>query len=54
MLNVGEIGGGQLLSIHNIRHLTKLTEDIRAAIMEDRFGDFVENFRKGYDWKVKG
>ena len=54
MLNVGEIGGGQLLSVHNIRHLTRLTEEIRQAIWEDRFGDFVRDFRAGYDWSVKG
>ena len=54
MLNVGEIAGGQLLSVHNIRHLIKLTEDIRAAILEDRFGDFYNDFIKTYNWSVKG
>ena len=54
MLNVGEIAGGQLLSMHNIRHLTRLTEEIRQAIFEDRFGDFVERFRASYAWSVKG
>ena len=53
MLNVGEIAGGQLLSMHNIRHLIKLTEDIRQAILEDRFGDFYNDYIKGYNWSIK-
>lgn len=32
--------GMRLLSIHNLRFLTKLMEDIREAIKNDRFGDF--------------
>lgn len=53
LLNADEILGGKLLSIHNIRFLIKLTEDIKAAIREDRFGDFYKNFTSKYDWEKK-
>jgi len=38
--------GMRLMSIHNLRYLIKLTEDIRLAIEEDRFGDFKDEFFK--------
>ena len=50
LLNADEILGGELLSIHNIRFLTKLMEDIRQAIMEDRFLDFYNEFTSKYEW----
>lgn len=50
LINADEILGGELLSIHNIRFLTKLMEDIRQAIMEDRFLDFYEEFNSKYTW----
>ena len=34
---------GRLLSIHNIRFLIKLTEDIRESIKNDNFSDFKKN-----------
>lgn len=40
LINVGEILGGKLLSIHNIRFLTRLTERIKEAIWNDRLLDF--------------
>ena len=43
-----EVNGGRLLSIHNIRFLIKLTEDIRKSIKEDRFYEFKEKFIKEY------
>lgn len=43
-----EVNGGRLLSIHNIRFLIKLTEDIRKSIREDRFYEFKEDFIKKY------
>ncbi len=51
LLNADEILGGRMLSLHNIRYLTKLTEDIKQAIWEDRLLDFREEFYKktGYD-----
>ncbi len=50
LINSGEILGGALLSIHNIRFLTKLMEDMREAIMQDRFGDFHKEFTSKYVW----
>lgn len=38
--------GMRLLSIHNLRFLIKLTEDVRQAILEDRFLDFKEAYFK--------
>lgn len=40
--------GGRLLSIHNIRFLIKLTEDISKAIEEDKLLEFREKFLKEY------
>ncbi len=51
LLKAEEILGGRLLSIHNIRYLQKLTEDMREAIMQDRYLDFVKDFRKKYTGK---
>ena len=39
---------GRLLSIHNIRFLIKLTEDIRTSIDNDNFDEFKNNFIKEY------
>lgn len=43
-----EMFGGRLLSIHNIRFLTRLTEDLRQAIKEDKLLENRENFLKEY------
>lgn len=43
-----EVNGGRLLSIHNIRFLIKLTEDIRKSIKEDRFIEFKKDFINTY------
>ncbi|MDD4298207.1 MAG: tRNA guanosine(34) transglycosylase Tgt, partial [Bacilli bacterium] len=40
LLVAGEALGGRLLSIHNIRFLIKLTEDIRESIKKDSFLEF--------------
>lgn len=48
LIKADEILGGRLLSIHNIRFLQRLTEEIREAIMDDRYMDYVENFRKQF------
>lgn len=53
LINAGEILGGKLLSIHNLRFLIKLTEDIKAAIREDRFGDFYQTFTEQYYWGAR-
>lgn len=36
--------GQRLLSIHNLRHLIRLTEMARVAIKEDRFLDFKNEY----------
>ena len=43
-----EILGARLLSIHNLRFLVKLMEDIREAIKEDRLLEYREHFIKDY------
>ena len=48
LLNTKESLGGSLLSIHNIRFLIKLTEDLRKAIDEERLLEFKEEFIKNY------
>ena len=50
LINTDEILGAELLSMHNIRYLTRLTERMREAIFADAFGDFVENFRKSAEY----
>ena len=49
LLSVIEVLGGRLLSIHNIRFLIKLTEEIRLAIKEDRFLDYKKDFLDKYN-----
>ncbi len=44
MINAGEMLGGMLISLHNITYLNKLMADIRNAILEDRFTEFIEEF----------
>ena len=48
LIVANETFGQRLLSIHNIRFLIKLTEDIREAIKEDRFKEFKEEFLNTY------
>ncbi len=48
LISVDEMLGGRLLSIHNIRFLIHLTEEIRKAIEEDRFASFKEQFLREY------
>ena len=49
LLRSGEITGGRLVSIHNLRFLLHLMEQIREAIKEDRFLDFRNDFYSKYD-----
>jgi queuine tRNA-ribosyltransferase len=44
LLNVDEVLGGKLLTIHNLTTLAKLMSDARTAILEQRFPTFLENF----------
>ena len=48
LLNSKEMLGGRLLSIHNIRFLIRLTEDLKEAIKEDRVLEYKEEFLKKY------
>ena len=50
LLNAGEIMGARLASIHNIRFLHKLTEDLKKAIWEDRSLDFKNEFLQKYGY----
>ena len=47
----GESLGGTLLSIHNIRFLIKLTEELREAIKTDTLLDYKNEFLKKYQSK---
>lgn len=51
LINADEILGAELLSMHNIRYLTWLTERMREAIYADKFGDFVEQFRNSPEYR---
>ena len=44
MINAGEMMGGMLISLHNITYLNRLMSEIRNAILEDRFSEYVEEF----------
>ena len=51
LINTGEITGGRLCSIHNLRHLTRLMEGARQAILEDRFSDYIKDFYALFDMR---
>ena len=51
LINTGEITGARLCSIHNLRHLTRLMEGARQAILENRFLDYVRNFYALFDMR---
>jgi queuine tRNA-ribosyltransferase len=48
LFKAGEITAGRLASIHNLRFLIHLMEQIREAIREDRFLDFRKEFFEKY------
>ena len=48
LITCGETLGGRLLSIHNIRFLIKLTEDIRECIKNDNLLEYKSEFIKRY------
>lgn len=48
LVTSGEVNGGRLLSIHNIRFLIKLTEEIRDSIKKDCFNEYKEKFINKY------
>lgn len=49
LFKAGEITAGRLASIHNLRFLIHMMEEIREAIREDRFLDYRNDFYKRYD-----
>ena len=51
LITTNESLGGRLLSIHNIRFLIKLTEDIRQAIKDDNLLEFKKEFLNKYEGK---
>ena len=51
LVNVDEVLGGRLLSIHNIRFLIRLAEELREAIKEDRILEYRDKFYKNYKTK---
>ena len=53
LMSVGESLGGTLLSIHNIRFLIKLTEDIREAIKNDNLLEYKDSFITRYEKNTK-
>lgn len=55
LLNADEILGARLLSIHNLRFLIKMMENIRKSIEEDRYLEFKDEFYRnyGYDYHQK-
>ncbi|MEG2117437.1 MAG: tRNA-guanine transglycosylase, partial [Clostridia bacterium] len=48
MINADEILGATLLSIHNLRFLVKLMEDMREAIFQDSLTEFICDFYGKY------
>ena len=53
LINAGEMLGAELLSIHNLRFLIKLTEEIKQAIWEDRLLDYRDEFIARYNKDIK-
>lgn len=49
MINVGEMTGGMLISLHNITFLHKLMKGMRNAILNDTFLEFTEEFYEKYE-----
>ena len=48
LINCEESLGGTLLSIHNIRFLIKLTEEIRESIKQNKFQEYKQEFINKY------
>ena len=53
LIVANETLGQRLLSIHNIRFLIKLTEEIRESIKQDNFQEYKEEFLNKYTKKEK-
>jgi queuine tRNA-ribosyltransferase len=44
LINVGEMMGGMMISLHNITYLNNLMKQVREAIMQDSFIEFANEF----------
>lgn len=44
LINVGEMMGGMMISLHNITYLNNLMKQVREAIKQDAFTEFAEEF----------
>ena len=44
MINVGEMMGGMMISLHNITYLNNLMRQVRHAILQDSFSEFATEF----------
>lgn len=55
LVNAGEVLGARLISYHNLYYLTRLMEKVRAAIINDEYGDFIKDYRtrKEYTDNIK-
>ena len=51
LITANETNGGRLLSIHNIRFLIKMTEEIRTSIENGNFQEYKEKFINKYTKK---
>lgn len=51
LIKAGEILGGRLTTIHNLRFLQNLMKNIRDAIQEDRLLSYREEFFESYGYK---
>ncbi len=49
LITSNETFGARLLSIHNIRFLIRLTEEIRESIKNDKFLEYKEDFKRRYE-----
>lgn len=50
LIKAGEILGGRLTTIHNLRFLQNLMSKIREAISQDRLADFRKEFFNKYGY----
>ncbi len=49
LIKANEITGAHLISVHNLRYLLRLMEEMREAILEDRFLDWRRAFYERFD-----
>ncbi|SUP58644.1 Queuine tRNA-ribosyltransferase [Weissella viridescens] len=53
MFNANELLGQNIASVHNLRYLLKLMEDMRQAIAEDRLLDFRAELMENYGYNKR-